>query len=496
METREPSQNNSKIITKTFHRERRVTLVRILASLYIILLLSTGLPLETKAAETSTGYLDEKSNRTMVPLRFISEELGANVNWNGQTRVVTIGKDATKITIKIGESHANVNGKLEPLDASAVVKSGSTYVPVRFVSEMLKANVKWKGDESTVVITDKDKVINLFVLRGNPISLTKKNVKVGSKTLTANVVKIDLKHPSIKMKVALAKGQVGQVEDLASIAKRHGAAVAINGTFFDAYTAVTEPYGIIVSDGKPVHVGRGKTVFGFDKNNQVSFDLVNPRIDGTINNSLAYRDSWYAYWLNRTPSKNGNSINIFTPERGTEIGFSYGKNVVVENGYVTAIQTGNVSIPKTGYVINFTGNLQNSLLPRFEVGKAVGYSVQMQPETGELAFWNGVEGALGVGPRLVTNGIVTVNALEEGFTEAKILTQAAARSAVGVTKNHHLLLVTTTATMNDLGELMKKLGAIQAMNLDGGASSGLYVNGNYVSRTGREISNALLIFEK
>lgn len=106
----------------------------------------------------------------------------------------------------------------------------------------------------------------------------------------------------------------------------------------------------------------------------------------------------------------------------------------------------------------------------------------------------GVEGALQAGPWLVRDGKVDLNVQEEGFKDPKILTGGGARSAVGVTRDHKLLLATVPgATIPQLAEIMKQAGALQAMNLDGGASSGLYYNGKYVTKPGRPISNALVI---
>lgn len=447
------------------------------------------------ATELMMGYLD-KNNRTMVPIRFIGEEIGATVKWDKKQGLVTIKKGETKIQIRIGGKYAIVNGKKEPMDTVAVIKNGSTYVPIRFVSETIKAKVKWVSSESTVVIEENGKVVSLYVSRGEPITFRKQSVKVGSKTFSANVVKIDLKHPSIDLKVGLAKGKVGQVEDLALLAKRNRATVAINGTFFDAYTSVTEPYGLIIADGKTVHIGRERTVIGFDKENRVLFDLINPTITGSTNNSSEVRDSWFAYWMNRTPNKSGSSIHIFTPERGATIGFTYGTNVIVRNGKVTEIKKGNVAIPKDGYVINFLGTYESRTLPHFQIGEKVDYEVKLEPKLTNFSDWEHVEGALGVGPRLVTNGKVTVNLVEEKFTQTNMLSSTGARSAVGVTKDGHLLLVTTNATVRDLGTLMKQIGAVNAMNLDGGASSGLYYKGTYITRTGRPISNALLVIQK
>ncbi|WP_106765816.1 phosphodiester glycosidase family protein [Paenibacillus faecalis] len=103
-------------------------------------------------------------------------------------------------------------------------------------------------------------------------------------------------------------------------------------------------------------------------------------------------------------------------------------------------------------------------------------------------------GAVQAGPRLVVDGKVSLNVKKEGFRDPKILTGAGARSALGITKDHKLILLTTSgATIPQLAEIMKKAGAYQAMNLDGGASSGLYYNGSYLTTPGRPISNAIIV---
>lgn len=105
-----------------------------------------------------------------------------------------------------------------------------------------------------------------------------------------------------------------------------------------------------------------------------------------------------------------------------------------------------------------------------------------------------IEGALQAGPRLLVNGKVSLNVAAEGFRDPKILTGGGARSALGLTRDHKLILLTTGgATIPQLAEIMKQAGAYQAMNLDGGASSGLYYNGKYLTTPGRLISNALVV---
>jgi len=97
---------------------------------------------------------------------------------------------------------------------------------------------------------------------------------------------------------------------------------------------------------------------------------------------------------------------------------------------------------------------------------------------------------LGVGPRLVRNGVVSVDAVAEGFTSPR-LANAAQRSALGIKADGTIVIVTTSASLVQLGEVMLSLGCVQAMNLDGGASSGLYADGRMITSPGRNLSNIL-----
>ena len=98
-------------------------------------------------------YID--NGRTMVPIRFISEALGAKVDWNGTYKLVTITLDDVRIEQKIGKTVAIVNGQEVNFDVPATIKNDRTMVPVRFVSEALGANVEWESTTRTVIITTK-----------------------------------------------------------------------------------------------------------------------------------------------------------------------------------------------------------------------------------------------------------------------------------------------------------------------------------------------------
>jgi hypothetical protein len=94
----------------------------------------------------------DKNNRTLVPIRFIAEEMKAEVGWDAPRKLVTIDKGNISIELLIGEKRATVNGSVKTFDTSAVIYTNRTMVPLRFISETLDADVDWDKDTRTVYI--------------------------------------------------------------------------------------------------------------------------------------------------------------------------------------------------------------------------------------------------------------------------------------------------------------------------------------------------------
>ncbi len=92
------------------------------------------------------------SDRVLVPLRAIIEATGAELTWS-EGGEVTVLKGGTKIELKIGEKQAFLNGEKCDLDVPAQIISGRTLVPVRFISQCLYYNVEWNPDTQTVTIS-------------------------------------------------------------------------------------------------------------------------------------------------------------------------------------------------------------------------------------------------------------------------------------------------------------------------------------------------------
>lgn len=343
----------------------------------------------------------DKSNHSFIPLRILNEFAGITTSWNAAEKRMDIVQDDVKLTLYLGQATAYINGKPVTLTELAFSDNGTSYIPLSFVSKSLGLELNWDKTASSVSLKHGEITAAYPVLTGAmikqespPIVSGIKTYKVGKQSFSVQQVTVSLLHPKVKLDVVLAGNTIGKVEDLSSLAKRNNAVVAINGTFFDAYTkgSYKAPYGYIVSGGKLLKNSSGdrRTIFTYDKNNLATL------------------------------------------------------------------------IPGLDFKDKFADNT--------------------------------IEGGLQAGPRLLTNGIISLDVKTEGFKDPKILTGGGARSALGLTRDHKLILLTSSgATIPQLAQMMKQAGAYQAMNLDGGASSGLYYNGKYLTTPGRQISNAIVI---
>ncbi|PRO65821.1 copper amine oxidase N-terminal domain-containing protein [Alkalicoccus urumqiensis] len=129
----------------------------------VVFTVAFGFALPASAAQAPAVIIDGErqyydqppvidSGRTLVPLRGIFEELGAQVYWDQATQTVSATGPA-RVELTIGENRAFVNGDSVSLDVPAQIRQGRTLVPLRFVGEALGASVNWNG--ATRVITIK-----------------------------------------------------------------------------------------------------------------------------------------------------------------------------------------------------------------------------------------------------------------------------------------------------------------------------------------------------
>lgn len=95
-----------------------------------------------------------KGGRTIIPVRAITEELGATVAWNPETKSVTVSKDGIEIILTMNSTKVFVNGVERQIDVPAEITNGRTYVPLRFIAETFGLATNWDGENGIIDIED------------------------------------------------------------------------------------------------------------------------------------------------------------------------------------------------------------------------------------------------------------------------------------------------------------------------------------------------------
>lgn len=310
------------------------------------------------------------------------------------------------------------------------------------------------------------------------------------RTVKINVVEINKNiNPDLEITPTLASEKLSAKSNISTIAKKQNSIVAINGTFFKPQTGV--PLGTLMIDKKlytgPIY---NRVAMGFFDNGynmariQLNTELKSGNISLKVDN------------VNQ-PRMLSTYVLVYTPEWGAYAppAPQYGKQIAVENNKIIEISSSALAIPKDGFVV--VGPEEK--LKAFEQSKKLELNVGTTPE------WKDVNHIISGGPYLVKNGEVYVD-----MTEQKLgaIGGRNPRSAIGYTEDGNLILAAvdgreeTSAgmTLNELASFMKSVGCTAAMNLDGGGSTVMYVNGNIVNRPnvkgGIAISNALTISKK
>ncbi|MBC7960640.1 MAG: copper amine oxidase N-terminal domain-containing protein, partial [Vallitaleaceae bacterium] len=98
----------------------------------------------------------DTSNRTLVPMRKIFEALGATVSWNNATQMIVAQRDDTIIELKTNSNVAIVNGQEITLDSAVIVKENRSLVPVRFITEQFGGQVSFDRETGIITLTVED----------------------------------------------------------------------------------------------------------------------------------------------------------------------------------------------------------------------------------------------------------------------------------------------------------------------------------------------------
>jgi len=332
-----------------------------------------------------------------------------------------------------------------------------------------------------------------------------KTVKVQFKngSRDVNAVWIDMKDPYIRAESVLAKSKVGAVDKFENIYnsvkdEETEVIAAINGTFFNSYTDM-QPAGNIQSKGRNVYILNSGSSIGFTADNQVRIESLYTTISGSINGNWEYPYNWSVWGINQVYESRDANI-LYTPDFGSSVDAGSKTAIVVRNNKVVEIKKGVSPIYSDGFTLVFGADVYSSV---FKVGDRVDYKINFNlidfsngVKKGEPIDWSNVRTTIGAGPTLLKNGEIVVNAAKEGFTDKKF-TNRAQRSFIGETRDRFLVMGTVNdVTLNELAEILKNMGLVNAMNLDGGASSALMFNNKVITAPTRNLSNAIVITRK
>lgn len=89
-----------------------------------------------------------REDRTLLPIRMISELLGLKVGWDDATRKVTLENSEIKIEMNIGKKNVKINGVSDIIDVEPIIYHDRTYLPLRFISEKLDAEVGYYDNKN------------------------------------------------------------------------------------------------------------------------------------------------------------------------------------------------------------------------------------------------------------------------------------------------------------------------------------------------------------
>jgi hypothetical protein len=133
----------------------------LLGGLLTVSLFSPGSSLaETTASPLVIGG-KAVEGRILVPIRYLSEGLGATVDWDQQEQTITVRQASDKLIIKINSTRARWNDQELRIDVPAQASQGVTYVPIRVISQALKGTLTWEASSRTAQVTLGDRSVTV-----------------------------------------------------------------------------------------------------------------------------------------------------------------------------------------------------------------------------------------------------------------------------------------------------------------------------------------------
>jgi len=308
--------------------------------------------------------------------------------------------------------------------------------------------------------------------------------------LSINLLDINLLNPRVKVRPILAGDSFKQLRDVSDEAKDSHALAAVNANYFKRTTGT--PLGTLIVDGEwvagPIY---DRVSLGISKDGTVQIDRV--KFGGTLTTSNPDAANLWVNNINQ-PRRNGSHLIAYTRRWGSFVRLDYSGCLVAldARGRVLDKNDRVMTIPWGGMVLS---DSKDAPISKLKAGDETNLCWRAQPDT-----WHDVNQAISGGPLLIRDGQVFVDLKDERFCSSWSGSHIRARTAAAVTADHHLLLVTIEGphTLWDLAKFLQKMGAIDALNLDGGGSTTMVVNGQTVTRATnsaeRRVASAFGVF--
>lgn len=311
---------------------------------------------------------------------------------------------------------------------------------------------------------------------------------INKRPVKINIIEINKTiNPNIDFSPALAtQNRLATKSSIRKIAQENNSIIAINGSFFKPQNGI--PLGSLMIDGKlltgPMY---NRVALGiFDEDLKIERVELNAEVQG--------KDFKLKIDNINQPRMLSTYVLAYTREWGELAPASpqYGMQVAIQDNKVIEFSANRLSIPQNGYVI--VG--PKSKLIELAAQRDVEVILNTNPD------WNGVKHIISGGPYLLKNGEIYVDVTAE---KLNAITGRNPRTAIGITADKNLVLITVDGreensigmTLTELATYMKSVGCVEAMNLDGGGSSVMYVKGDIVNtpsiKGGIAISNAFTV---
>ena len=306
--------------------------------------------------------------------------------------------------------------------------------------------------------------------------------------------------------VTLANGRLSQTQSAAGHVSAKAAeggktvVASINGGYFDAYSGGATVYATVIQSGEVVNGGGEKPTLAFTADGTPLIDRVK------IETKIAFREedsaTVTAYAVNDYNANNAWASYLITPVYGRALSVASGARIItMQNSVVTNIQVGGtvpaLSWGTTALVVNQSAwdNMVKYFLEP-QVGNPAVRKTVYTPQHDSAAEWTNIVNGVGAGPLLLKDG-VNVCDQNSDFTDPKQQPDyVSSRSFAAIMGDGRLVLGSaTSASMRSIANYLKGLGAVDAMALDGGASTYLSIGGSTVHSAGRNLTNVLHIVD-